>query len=243
LERLKSSSVDLLYLHAIDHVNPILETLRACNDLHKEGKFKELGLSNYSAWQVADIWHICNNNGWVKPTVYQGMYNVLTRTIEKELFLAIRKFGLRFYSYNPLAGGILTGRYEQTAPPEEGRFAGIYKERYWKDSYFNAREHITTAITKYNQMTGGELTLIQVAFSWLLYHSCLKGDLGDGIILGASKITHLEANLALCKGGTTLPEEILKACDEAWSICGKDCPPYFRTESGQTLLYYVRKQL
>jgi len=233
LDRLKLPSVDLLYLHAPDHNNPILESLRACNDLHKEGKFKELGLSNYPAWQVADIWHICNNNGWVKPTVYQGMYNVLTRNIEKELFPAIRKFGIRFYGYNPVAGGLLSGKYQYTSLPEDGRFAGkewqasIYKERYWKDSYFTAMEHITTAITNYNQRTGGTLTLIQVAFSWLLYHSQLKGTLGDGIILGVSKIEHLETNLSLCKD-VTLPEEILKACEEAWSICGKDCPSYSR---------------
>jgi len=113
--------VQIFYLHAPDNNTPIEETLKEVNNLHKEGKFDELGLSNYAAysslpskllfaltcafsWQVVDICHLCERNGWIKPTVYQGMYNVITRSIEAELFVAIRKFGLRFYVFNPLAG-------------------------------------------------------------------------------------------------------------------------------------------
>ena len=67
-----------------------------------EGKFKEFGLSNYASWEVADIYHICKRNGWVLPTVYQGMYNAITRMVEGELFPALRHFGLCFYAYNPV---------------------------------------------------------------------------------------------------------------------------------------------
>ena len=67
-----------------------------------EGKFKEFGLSNYASWEVADIYHICKRNGWVLSTVYQGMYNAITRMVEGELFPALRHFGLCFYAYNPV---------------------------------------------------------------------------------------------------------------------------------------------
>jgi len=232
LARLKLQHVDLLYLHVPDHNNPILETLKTINELHKEGKFKELGLSNYSAWQVADIWHICNNNGWVKPTVYQGMYNVLTRNIEMELFPALRKFGLRFYVYNPIAGGLLSGNYNHETLPSDGRFgrsntADMYKSRYWKQSYFSAIQHILLALDAHNKATNQNLTLLTTAYAWLIHHSQIKSVHGDGIILGASKMAHLEANLNYFKCDP-LPEVIQKACDEAWHLCASDCANYYR---------------
>ncbi|XP_060235165.1 aflatoxin B1 aldehyde reductase member 3 isoform X2 [Meriones unguiculatus] len=112
LKRLQCPRVDLFYLHLPDHSTPIEETLQTCHQLHQEGKFVELGVSNYASWEVAEICTICKKNGWIMPTVYQGMYNATTRQVEKELFPCLRHFGLRFYAYNPLAGGLLTGRYK-----------------------------------------------------------------------------------------------------------------------------------
>jgi aflatoxin B1 aldehyde reductase len=84
------------------------------------GKFKRFALSNYAAWEVMEIYHICKQRGFVLPTVYQGMYNALTRDVERELFPCLRRLGMSFYAYNPLAGGLLTGRYSyddlQTQP-------------------------------------------------------------------------------------------------------------------------------
>ncbi|XP_073759688.1 aflatoxin B1 aldehyde reductase member 2-like [Callorhinus ursinus] len=71
LKRLQCPRVDLFYLHAPDHNTPVEETLRACHQLHQEGKFVELGLSNYAAWEVAEICTLCRRNGWILPTVYQ----------------------------------------------------------------------------------------------------------------------------------------------------------------------------
>ena len=73
LAALKLDSVDLLYLHAPDHEVPIMDTLAAVNELHKEGKFKRFGLSNFAAWQVAQICQLCEQHGFVKPSVYQGV--------------------------------------------------------------------------------------------------------------------------------------------------------------------------
>jgi aflatoxin B1 aldehyde reductase len=91
LAELGTDSVDIFYLHAPDRSVPFEETLEACNELHSEGKFKQLGLSNYAAWEVAEIWNITNERGWVKPTIYQAMYNSITRTIEEELVPCCRK--------------------------------------------------------------------------------------------------------------------------------------------------------
>ncbi|KAF6107412.1 aldo-keto reductase family 7 member A2 [Phyllostomus discolor] len=71
LKRLQCPKVDLFYLHAPDHGTPVEDTLRACHQLHQEGKFVELGLSNYAAWEVAEICTLCKSNGWILPTVYQ----------------------------------------------------------------------------------------------------------------------------------------------------------------------------
>lgn len=71
LKRLQCPRVDLFYLHAPDHSTPVEETLRACHQLHQEGKFVELGLSNYASWEVAEICTLCKSNGWILPTVYQ----------------------------------------------------------------------------------------------------------------------------------------------------------------------------
>ncbi|KAM6173436.1 aflatoxin B1 aldehyde reductase member 2 isoform 2-T2 [Erethizon dorsatum] len=136
LKRLQCPRVDLFYLHAPDHGTPVEETLRACQQLHQEDKFVELGLSNYAAWEVAEICTLCKKNGWILPTVYQGMYNVTTRQVETELFPCLKHFGLRFYAYNPLAGGLLTGRYkyeDKDGKQPVGRFFG----NSWSETYRN----------------------------------------------------------------------------------------------------------
>lgn len=78
LSELGTDCVDIFYLHAPDRSVPFEETLEACNELHKEGKFIELGLSNYTAWEVAEIMVTCRKNDWVQPTVYQAMYNAIS---------------------------------------------------------------------------------------------------------------------------------------------------------------------
>jgi len=92
LRELGTDCVDIFYLHAPDRSVPFKDTLQACNELFQEGKFVQLGLSNYAAWEVAEIWNIANERGWVKPTIYQAMYNAITRSIETELVPCCRKY-------------------------------------------------------------------------------------------------------------------------------------------------------
>lgn len=87
--------------------------MKAVNDLYKEGLFERLGISNYMAWEVSSMVEMCRANGWIQPSVYQGVYNALHRTVEAELFPCLRHYGMAFYAYNPLAGGYLTSRYHR----------------------------------------------------------------------------------------------------------------------------------
>ena len=223
LRRLKTDYVDLLYLHMPDSETPIETTLEACAALHKEGKFRELGLSNYASWQVADIWHLCDRKGWKAPSVYQGRYNALSRDVENELFPAVRNFGIRFYAYNPLAGGLLSGKYSQINDmPLEGRFAAkpSYRERFWKDSYFAA----VAGLKEASEPEG--LSLLQTALRWILKYSCLRSSHGDGVILAASNLTQWETNLNSLRG--ELPAKVIEALDQAWETTRRDCPSYSR---------------
>lgn len=107
LTALKAESVELWYLHSPDRTVDVEETLAAVDTLYKEGKFKRWGVSNFMAWEVAAICEICKVKGYVLPSVYQGVYNALHRTVEHELLPCLRKYGIAFYAYNPLAGGWL----------------------------------------------------------------------------------------------------------------------------------------
>ena len=198
LSRMNRDKVDLLYFHFPDGKTPIDEALDTIAELYEQGKVKELGLSNYPAWQVVDIWHKCEAHGCPRPTVYQGMYNALCRNVEPELFPAIRELGMRFYAFNPLAGGLLTGKHMQDEELEgDGRFARLksYRDRYWKQSYFDAIGEIKKACEAEN------IPMAEAAYRWLVNHSMIKSELGEGIILGASRIAEMEQNLiAVTKG-------------------------------------------
>lgn len=224
LRRMKRDSVDLLYFHFPDGKTPIDEALETVAELHQQGKIKELGLSNYPAWQVIDIAYKCDKIGCPRPTVYQGMYNALCRNVDPELFPAIRSLGMRFYAFNPLAGGLLTGKHHHFEDaPEPGRFARLksYRDRYWKHSYFDAIEQIKQAC----EAEG--VPMVEAAYRWLVNHSCMKAELNDGILLGASKQEQLLQNLEAAKKGL-LSENIVSAMDEAWEIAKPDSPAYFK---------------
>lgn len=230
LERLQLSSIDIVYLHFPDPATPLIDVLLAMADLHDQGKYTELGLSNFPAWMVADIWHICDKHGWVKPTVYEGMYNPLTRKAEIELNACLDNYGIRYYAYNPLCGGLLTGRYERFEDaPSDGRFTHRpgYQNRYWKKSYFDAVEIVKKACATEN------ITTVEASYRWLAYHSMLREERGDGIIIGASKMNHLIQNMETMKKGE-LPLPILDAFEEAWKICKSDSPEYFTLYKGQS---------
>ena len=223
LKRLGTDKVDILYFHFPDAVTPVESALKAVNTLYKNGKIREFGLSNFPAWMVVDIWHLCKKNGWLCPTVYQGRYNALSRNVEPELFPALRQLNMRFYAYNPLAGGILTGKhlnYEEQ--PQEGRFARLqsYRKRFWKKSYFDAVNRVTNKCREYN------IEPVEAAYRWLTNHSFLDCGENDGIIIGASSMKQLKQNMETIHKGE-LPQQIIDALDIAWSEAKCESPEYF----------------
>ncbi|OPB44055.1 short chain dehydrogenase/reductase [Trichoderma guizhouense] len=228
LKELDTDSVDILYLHRPDRGVPFAETLEAVDRLHKAGKFKKLGVSNFTAFEVAEVVLTCKYNGWVRPTIYQGMYNAITRNIEAELFVACRRYGLDIVVYNPLAGGLFSGKIKsQDLLPETGRYSGntaianVYRSRYFRDSTFESLKLVEEAAEK------AGLTLIEIAMRWVVHHSGLKiKDGNDGIIVGVSSIAQLENNLDNAEKGP-LPEEVVKALDEAWAISKAESTNYW----------------
>jgi len=227
LEALGTKSADIFYLHAPDHATKIEVTLEAVQELYEEGRFREFGLSNYAAWETVQIYYICKERGYVLPTVYQGMYNAITREVEKELLPALKALGMRFYAYNPLAGGFLTGKHRRDQVPGDGRFGGdstwakAYRNRFWKAEYFDALDLIFGACKKAN------ISMANASIRWVMHHSALSGSNNDGIIIGSSTLGHLEDNLEAASEGP-LPEGLVNAFQNAWEVCKPACPSYNR---------------
>ncbi|KAF9476585.1 Aldo/keto reductase [Pholiota conissans] len=217
LTALNVKSLEMWYLHGPDRSVPYEETLKSVNDLYREGYFKRFGISNYAAWEVAEIVGICKANGYILPTAYQGIYNAIHRSVEAELLPCLRRFGISFYEFNPLAGGFFTGRYAslEDSPEEGSRFdpnkkqGQNYRNRYWKEPYFKALASIKKLAEKHG------LTLTEIALRWISHHSLLKREYGDAVLIGASNLKHIEQNLIDLEKGP-LSEDVVKALGEAW---------------------------
>ncbi|KAF9117053.1 hypothetical protein BGX27_005603 [Mortierella sp. AM989] len=213
LAALNTSKIDIFYLHAPDRTTPFEETAKAMDKLYREGHFERFGLSNYASWEVALIYKICETNGYVLPTVYQGMYNPLARSVVPELLPCLKKLNIAFYAYNPIGGGLLTGKYKfEDQVIEGGRydpktaFGKYFRDRYWNKLNLEGVQLLENAAKANN------LTLIEATLRWMKHHSGL--DAKDGIIIGASSLVHLNANLDDLEKGP-LPQEMIEAFDQA----------------------------
>lgn len=228
LEALKCDKIDIFYLHGPDRNTPFEDTLCELNKLYEEGRFNRLGVSNYFSWEVACMAEICIKNGWVRPTVYQGVYHVLQRSIEAELVPCLRHYGISMYAFQPLAGGFLTGRYQRNQSEFEpgsrfdpGHSQGtLHHGRYWNDSYFDALEAIRGAGEAHG------LAVAEISLRWLKHHSELKQALNDAIIVGASSTKHLEQNLTDLEKGP-LPDDVVEAVENAWLKAKAVAPKYW----------------
>jgi aflatoxin B1 aldehyde reductase len=155
----------------------------------------------------------------------------VARAIEPELIPCCRKYKIDIVIYNPLAGGLFSGKIKSAdIAPSEGRFAqnsrigDMYRDRYFKNSNFEALRLAEGVAQKHN------LTLLEIALRWCVHHSELKTRAkggNDGVIIGVSSFSQLESNLADLEKGP-LPEEVVQALDEAWMIAKATSPVYFR---------------
>ncbi|MEP6715181.1 MAG: aldo/keto reductase [Terriglobia bacterium] len=218
LQRLGTDYLDLYYLHHPDPAVPIEESLEAMEQLVKSGKVRFPATSNYASWQVTEAQWIAEKKGYTPATVSQPMYNLLARGVEQEYLPMCERFGIFTCVYNPLAGGLLTGKQRPGAPASGTRFDGnkMYLDRYWHPAQFEAVERLSAAAKAHGR------TLLSVALNWLYCHtpaSCL--------ILGASRLEQLRQNLAALEEGP-LPEELLQTCDSVWDALRGVTPKYNR---------------
>ncbi len=218
LRRLGTDYLDLYYLHHPDYSVPIEETLAAMQELVRAGKVRYPASSNYAAWQVCRMLWIAEKNGYTPARVTQPMYNLLARGIEQEFVPMCRELGASTVVYNPLAGGLLTGKQRREAPIAGSRFDAnqLYLGRYWHPAYFDAVDEVRSIAER----TGR--SMVSLSLNWLLHHSA-----ADCVILGASRIEQLDENLAAIAEGA-LPEDAVAACDGVWAKLRGVTPKYNR---------------
>ncbi len=208
LRRLQTDYIDLYQPHSPDTDTPAEETLRALEDLVRMGKVRYLGCSNFPAWQVALALGISDHRGWARFDCVQPRYNLLWREIESELLPLCRDQGLGVIAYNPLAGGMLTGKYQTIDKPQEGRFnlgktGELYRERYWQETQLRAVQQLQAFLRPRGK------SLLQVAVAWVLAQPGMTS-----AIVGASRPEQLDQSLAAVN--VQLDEEEREACDRVW---------------------------
>lgn len=209
LRRLQTDYIDLYQMHHLDPQTPLDETLRALDDLVHSGKVLYIGCSNYPAWTLCKALWISDKLGLARFDCVQPRYNLLFRHIEAELLPLVADQGLGVISYNPLAGGILTGRYQPGQAPSEGtrftlyRAGKLYQARYWQDAQLHAAERLKGFCRERN------ISLAQFALAWVLRQPVITS-----AILGASKPEHLDQTLPAVD--FVLDEAMLAAADDVW---------------------------
>jgi aryl-alcohol dehydrogenase-like predicted oxidoreductase len=218
LRRLDTDRVDLYYLHQPDWDVPIDETLGAMRELVEAGKVRQVGFSNYAAWQVATMLEGAPRHGWPETRIGQQLYNPISRGLEEEYAAFAESYKVATLVYNPLAGGLLTGKHRSRQQPSEGRFAESenYRDRYWSEAQMGAVD-LLAAIAENQGMS-----LIALSLRWLLARPIV-----DGIILGASNTEQLRANLAAADGPPP-DDDACHAMDEVWAQLRGGFPRYNR---------------
>ncbi|KAJ6054876.1 hypothetical protein N7499_005826 [Penicillium canescens] len=211
LGRLAIDKVNILYFHRPDLSTPILEQAAEINRQYLEGRFQKFGLSNFPPELVVEFITICEEHNYIKPSVYQGLYNLLSRGSE-QLVPLLRQHGIAFQEYSPLAGGFLTGRMTRGdvvgngCAPGNTAFQG-YSSMYDKPEMHAAITDLQDTIEPL-QISGS-----QACLRWIYYHSML-GE-GDRVILGASKISQIVQNVDDVSKGP-LPVEVVQKIDLLW---------------------------
>jgi aryl-alcohol dehydrogenase (NADP+) len=191
LERLGTDYVDLYQLHRDDPETPLDETLEALDTIVRSGRARYVGVSNWSAWRIARALGRSEAQRFTKFVTVQPRYNLLFRQIERELLPLCREEGLGTLCYNPLAGGLLTGKHRFEAAPQEasrftaGQAGAMYRERYWHEQEFQAVGAILAAA----QQAG--IAPVKLAVAWVLQQPGVTC-----AIIGASRAEQLGDSLA-----------------------------------------------
>lgn len=207
LKRLQTDYVDLYQLHGPDPDTPIDETLRALEDIVRSGRARYIGCSNFLAYQVARAVGRSEALGVVRFDSVQPRYNLLYREIERELLPLCAEEGIGVIPYNPLAGGLLTGKHQREDGPEEGsRFtlgsaAKRYRDRYWHDREFDTVEELRDLARE------AGMSMAQMSVAWVLANPTVTAP-----IIGASRPEQLDDSLKAVE--TPLPAELKERLDD-----------------------------
>jgi aryl-alcohol dehydrogenase (NADP+) len=207
LRRLGTDHIDLYQIHSWDDDTPVDETLTALDDLVRSGKVRYIGCSNHTAWQLSRAVGRSEVLNIARYEAVQPRYNLLFRNIERDILPAAAHDGLAVIPYNPLAGGMLTGKHRgTTAPAANGRFtlgaAGdMYRGRYWADDKFEIVEALTEVADEQ------EIPLTTLAVAWVLANPLVTSP-----IIGASKASQLADSIAALD--VSLDADVLDRLDE-----------------------------
>jgi len=199
LRRLKTDWIDLYQLHQPDPFTPIEETLRALDDLIRQGKVCYVGCSNLPAWQVVEAHWTAKQLGIHAFASCQDEYSLVVRDIERELVPAMEAYGLGLLPYFPLASGLLTGKYMRNKPLPEGSRLANWKslgDRYLTDANWRIVERLEDFCAQRGH------TLLELAFSWLVAKPMVSS-----VIAGATKPEQVEQNVK-ASNWALAPEEL-----------------------------------
>jgi aryl-alcohol dehydrogenase-like predicted oxidoreductase len=218
LRRLRTDYLDIYYLHQPDYQTPLAETLGAMADLVRAGKIRHAAASNYASWQICSMRCVASKAGYAPIHIAQPMYNLLARGIEQEFLPMAKSLEVSTVAYNPLAGGLLTGKHKGEEPLAGTRFDLVeaYRSRYWHQVNLRAVEKLVALAC-----TEGR-SLVSLSLNWVFHHTA-----ADCLVLGASHAGQLEENLCALEDGPLSPTAVA-VCDQVWSEVRGVAPQYNR---------------
>ena len=187
LRRLQTDVIDLYQTHRWDFEAPPEETLEALNDLVRQGKVRYIGCSNLKGWHLTRYLALAEQHHWSRFVSIQPLYSALNRSIENEVLSICANEGLGVIPYNPLAGGVLTGKYKRGEPlPEDTRLSDSegYRERYYTETTFDIVEAFVEAAAAHG------ITPAQLALAWVLAEPRITSP-----IIGARNLRQLNDTL------------------------------------------------
>jgi aryl-alcohol dehydrogenase-like predicted oxidoreductase len=186
LRRLGTDRIDVLFVHRFDEETALHETLRALDDLVRQGKVLYLGASNFAAWQVMKALGRQRREGWTPFHVLQPMYNLAKRQAEVEILPMAESENLGVLSYSPLGGGLLTGKYGRDRRPDEGRLVDnkMYQTRYGADVHYEVADRFTEFARTHGYNP------VPLAVAWVAHHPAITAP-----IIGARTLDQLAGSL------------------------------------------------
>ena len=189
LRRLKTDYIDLYQIHGPDPITPLDETMRAMDDLVKQGKILYTGCCNLYVYQIVKANGISDKNNLSRLVCAQHLYNMIIRDVEREILAACSEEEMGFICWSPLASGMLTGKYKKSEKPEQGTRVAMRAEldlpRYWNERGFKIIDNLVKVSKKHG------IPAYEIALSWLLFDKRVTS-----VIIGAKTTEQLDMNMS-----------------------------------------------